>query len=320
MTTMLLKPIAGREILLEPDVQDTDPIKWFEDRKQFIESVLLRSGIVLIRGLADISGDQFSEVLTTIFGSELGAYTYRSTPRTEVNNRIYTASEYHHTEVIPQHNENSYADSWPLYIGFLCKQSALKGGNTPVSDSREAYARIPQEIRDEFQRKKVMYVRNYTDIDLPWTEVFQTSERSTVERFCADHDIRYEWTDLGLRTFQVSQAVIKHPFTSEDLWFNQAHLFHISSLNEELRESLIDMLGEENLPRNVYFGDGMPISSDALSVIRKVYEDTMFSFRWQNNDILLLDNMLYTHGRQAFEGERKVLVGMARQYQPGLIF
>jgi alpha-ketoglutarate-dependent taurine dioxygenase len=253
-------------------------------------------------------------VLATLFNQNLASYTYRSTPRTALSDNVYTATEYHPSETIPQHNENAYSNSWPMRIGFLCVTPAAEMGNTPISDSREAYRQIPREIRDEFQRKKVMYVRNYSNIDLPWTEVFQTTDKTEVERYCGDHRIQLEWTEDGLRTRQVNEATKVHPVTKEELWFNQAHLFHISSLDEEVQEGLLSLVGEDNLPRNVYFGDGSPIPPETLAIIRDVYERTKFSFQWQAGDLLLLDNMLYTHGRESFKGSRKVLVGMAREY------
>lgn len=201
-----------------------------------------------------------------------------------------------------------------MRIGFLCLQPATKMGNTPLSDSRVAYQQIPAEIREEFERKGVMYVRNYSHIDLPWQEVFQTDDRLVVEDYCRKNNIDVEWTETGLRTRQVNIASITHPVTKEKLWFNQAHLFHVSSLGKEIQEDLISLLGEENLPRNAYFGDGSPIDVEALNVIRNVYERTKFSFQWEKNDLLLLDNMLFTHGREPYEGPRKIVVGMAKEY------
>jgi alpha-ketoglutarate-dependent taurine dioxygenase len=34
-------------------------------------------------------------------------------------------------------------------------------------------------------------------------------------------------------------------------------------------------------------------------------------FPWSAGDVLILDNMLMMHGRQPYEGERRVLVAMA---------
>ncbi|MCW3466088.1 TauD/TfdA family dioxygenase [Chitinophaga nivalis] len=316
MEKLNIQEIAGRKMLLQTANIGISPVDWAVQYKEAVAAVLAEEGALLIRGLNIKSGEEFSRMLTLFFGSEPGAYTYRSTPRTSVEHNIYTASEYHPSETIPQHNENAYAHTWPLTIGFLCVQKAATMGNTPISDSRVAYAQIPADIREEFERKKVMYVRNYSDVDLPWTEVFQTTEKGEVEAFCKAHNIGFEWTETGLRTKQINQGVIQHPVTAEKLWFNQAHLFHVSSLQEDLQESLLDLLGEEFLPRNAYFGDGTPIDTEALSIIREVYDNTKFSFQWENQDLLLLDNMLFTHGREPFSGDRKVLVGMGRNYIP----
>jgi alpha-ketoglutarate-dependent taurine dioxygenase len=316
MNTDTIQTISGRKMLVEVDPHKMETKRWVEINKDGVEKFLSTNGALLIRGLKIAGADEFGGVLTELFGEELANYTYRSTPRTELKNKVYTATEYHASEVIPQHNENAYSNSWPMRIGFLCVEPASKMGNTPISDSRVAYQEIPKEIREEFERKRIMYVRNYSDIDLPWQEVFQTDNKAAVEHFCKDNELDFEWTDNGLRTKQVNQASIVHPVTKEKVWFNQAHLFHSSSLNKELQEGLIELLGEDNLPRNTFYGDGTPIDIEALDMIREVYEKTKFPFQWRKNDLLLLDNMLFTHGREPYEGPRQVLVGMARKYRP----
>lgn len=317
MNVESIEMLCGRKMLLQVENNELPLPDWVDNHKNDIENYLSTNGVLLIRGL-NITSEEFGLVLTALFGEELLSYTYRSTPRTELKNNIYTATEYHPSQAIPQHNENAYSNAWALRIGFLSVIPAQKGGNTPLSESHVAYQEIPREIRDEFERKKIMYVRNYSNVDLPWTEVFQTNDKKIVETYCQDNNISFEWTTQGLRTKQVNQATIAHPITGEMLWFNQAHLFHVSSLQEELREGLVALLGEENLPRNTYFGDGTSIPESYLDVIRRVYEETKFSFQWQKNDLLLLDNMLYTHGREPFEGPRKTLVGMARSYKSNL--
>jgi alpha-ketoglutarate-dependent taurine dioxygenase len=157
-----------------------------------------------------------------------------------------------------------------------------------------------------------MYVRNYSDIDIPWTDVFQTSDKAEVERYCNDNRLAFEWRGDTLRTRQVNQASATHPVTGATVWFNQAHLFHVTNLEPSVRESLLDVMAEEDLPRNTYYGDGTPIGPDALAAVRDVYARNQIAFEWQRNDLLLLDNMLYSHGREAFAGNRQVLTGMAR--------
>ncbi len=313
-----LAPLGGTRLLLEVDTDGRRLLDWAAEQRDQIEALLQDNGALLLRGLNIHSSKQFGDVLALLFGAPLLDYSYRSTPRTELRGNVYTATEYHADQTIPQHNEHAYASSWPLRIGFLCMQPSEQGGATPIGDSRLVYSMIPAAVREKFERLGVMYVRNYSDLDLPWTEVFQTADRAEVERYCDDNGIDYTWlADNGLRTRQVNPATATHPVSGAPLWFNQAHLFHVSSLEPAVRDSLISVLGEEGLPRNTYYGDGSPIEPEVLALIRDIYERTKVCFQWRQGDLLLLDNMLYTHGRQPYVGERKVLVGMARPHGHG---
>jgi hypothetical protein len=73
---------------------------------------------------------------------------------------------------------------------------------------------------------------------------------------------------------------------------------------------LIENLGIENLPRNALYGDGTPIEDSVIDQIRQVYEHEEVMIPWKRGDILLVDNMLRSHGRMPFKGPRRVLVGM----------
>jgi alpha-ketoglutarate-dependent taurine dioxygenase len=312
ITASDLKPIDGLPILVDVEMSGLNAVRWAEEYQHDIRSLIETEGFVLIRGLKVIGSTQFGKILSTLFGSELLEYVYRSTPRTELRGNVYTATEYPAGQVIPQHNENSYSRNWPNRIGFMCLLPAETGGETPIGDSRIVYDMLPESVRDKFEEKGVMYVRNYSNLDLPWSVVFQTEDKAQVEAYCEANELSYEWLeDNGLRTRQVNPATALHPRTDEKVWFNQAHLFHASSLGKEIADTLLDSLGEENLPRNSYYGDGSRIEPEVLELIRSVYEQTKIKFTWQKNDLLLLDNMLFTHGRESYTGARKVLAGMA---------
>ncbi|VEL98326.1 alpha-ketoglutarate-dependent taurine dioxygenase [Alteromonas sp. 76-1] len=309
---LIFEPNSQRRMLLNVDLQGEKTLNWVNNKKQQLRELLDENGVVLLRGLKFLTGKQFSQALEVIFDEPLLEYKYRSTPRSQLKGNVFTATEYPASETILQHNESSYSNVWAMRIGFLCMLPPSEGGETPLADSREVLSKIDADIRQEFEAKKIRYVRNYGDIDLPWSEVFQTSDKSSVEQYCRANQIEYEWKENdGLRTYQILPATALHPATGEKLWFNQAHLFHVSSHAREVKESMLANFGEENLPRNTYFGDGTPIDESALEHIREVYEQSLFYFDWQKNDLLLVDNMLYSHGRKPFRGPRKVLVGMS---------
>jgi alpha-ketoglutarate-dependent taurine dioxygenase len=312
--------VPGRDfpVKVEPALEGVRPVQWAADHRDTVDQILRHRGALLLRGFSPLAMEDFQEIVRRTSG-ELLTYTFRSTPRREVSGRIYTSTEYPAHQWIPMHNEMSYTRSWPLRIGFFCAQPAANGGATPLADSRRVYQRLDSALRERFEALGVLYVRNYGGgLDVAWQEVFQTDDRAEVERYCRDSGIELEWRDGDrLRTRQVCQAAIRHPETGEAVWFNQAHLFHVSSLEPAVRHALLSQLDPADLPRNTYYGDGSPIEDATLDQIRDAFREEMVSFPWQRGDVLLLDNVLIAHGRAPFEGPRQVLVAMARPASDG---
>jgi alpha-ketoglutarate-dependent taurine dioxygenase len=310
-----LQPSKILPLVLQPTVEGVNLVAWGSSCLGFIEAKLLQHGGILFRNFNVNSAVEFEQFIRVI-SRELLEYSYRSTPRSHVSGHIYTSTEYPADQSIPLHHEMAYCPNWPMKIWFFCVQSAASGGETPIAESRRVFKRIAPKIRERFIQKKVMYVRNYgTGLDLPWQNVFQTTSKAAVENYCRRAGIEFKWTDSDrLKTWQVCQAVAAHPKTGETVWFNQAHLFHISSLPIAAREALLGMCKEEDLPRNAFYGDGVPIEASVLDEIRDAYQQEAVIFPWQKGDILMLDNMLAAHGRTPFVGPRRILVGMAETF------
>jgi alpha-ketoglutarate-dependent taurine dioxygenase len=277
---------------------------------------LYTSGALLFRGFGVESPEVFQQ-FAAAFGDPLLNYEFGSTPRSQVTKGVYTSTEYPAHQSIPLHNEQAYTRDWPMKIWFYCAVAAPVGGETPIADSRAIYRALAPSLRERFATRGLMYVRNYGNgLDVPWQRVFNTEDRAQVEAYCAGHDIAFEWKDDGeLRTRQRCQAVAKHPRTGDMVWFNQAHLFHVSALSPGMREVLLDTVGEEDLPRHVYYGDGSPIADAELDEIRAVLDAHKIVFPWSQGDIVMLDNMLTAHAREPFSGPRKVVVAMAEGYK-----
>ncbi|MEH6642864.1 MULTISPECIES: TauD/TfdA family dioxygenase [Halomonadaceae] len=297
-------------IMISPSYPGQPLLEAFGELRGDIESLVAKVGGVLLRGFDVPSVDDFQQ-FAAAFGHPLLSYEFASTPRSAVSSGIYTSTEYPAHQHIPLHNEQAYTREWPMKIWFHCVTASPEGGETPIADSRAIYRRMPAEIRERFA-PGILYVRNYGDFDMPWQKVFNTEDRAEVEAFCQRAGIRCEWKPDGdLRTTQLCQSIETHPVTGEQVWFNQGHLFHVSNLQPEVRESLEELLDPEDMPRNVFFADGSPIDDAIFDEIRGVLADETVMFPWQAGDVLMLDNMLVAHARTPFKGPRKVVVAMA---------
>lgn len=311
--SLRLERIEGESILCNVELNGLKPQDWLCKNRVLIDEHLNTHGALLLKGIKVLSSMQFGKLLNSAFGENLLEYTYRSTPRTELKGLVYSATEYHSDQVILQHNENAYSDRWPMRIGFVSMMPATTGGQTPIGCSKNIFASIPDEIKSEFSKKGICYIRNYGDVDLPWQEVFGTTKKSEVDKFCSQRNIKTIWKKDGkLQTTQVNPAIRKHPVNGEKIWFNQAHLFHHSALEKSVQDNLLESFSVDDLPRHVRFGDGTEIDVSYLDLIRRIFQENLLTFSWEKHDILLLDNMLWTHGRAPFSGNRKTLVGMAR--------
>ncbi|RSZ42825.1 TauD/TfdA family dioxygenase [Variovorax beijingensis] len=313
------KAPAGSDlpVLMTPAHAGEDLLSAVQRLRPQIEESLLAAGGVLLRGFSVPAVETFQQFASS-FGHPLLKYEFASTPRSAVSAStgagVYTSTEYPAHQSIPLHNEQAYTREWPMKIWFHCVTASPEGGETPIADSRAVYRRMPEHIRKRFE-PGILYVRNFGEMDVPWQKVFNTESRAEVQAFCERSGISWEWKDDdGLRTRQLCQAVETHPVTGEQVWFNQAHLFHISAREAEEREVLEEIYGIENVPRNTFFADGSTIGDEIFDEVRAVLDAETVAFPWEEGDVLMLDNMLVAHARSPFKGPRKVIVAMAEPH------
>ena len=304
------QPGAILPFVITPNVDDLNIIEWAKRNRDFIETKLRHNCAILFRHFDINSVADFESFAEAICPELFGEYG--DLPREGLSDKVYGSTPYPQEQAILFHNESSHMHCWPSKIWFFCVQPAQQGGETPIVDCRKVFKLLDAKLRERFEQKQLMYVRNYIDgLDVSWQDFFHTTDKVTVENYCRQAGIHFEWlSGNGLRTRKVRPAVTRHPKTGEQVFFNQLQLHHVSCLEPSVRESLLSTLGEESLPRNVYYGDGSPIEDSVMTEIGEIYQEAKVSFPWQQGDILMLDNMLAAHGRNPYMGSRKVVVAM----------
>lgn len=314
-----LAPDAPMPLVVRPAADDVDLVAWAEDNRGRVEELLAARRALLFRGFGLRTAEEFGRFVAATSTGEMLEYRDRSSPRHAVRDKIYTSTDYPADQRIALHNEGTYWRAWPLKIYFFCQVAPESGGATPIADTRRVYERLSPATRQRLADKGVLYQRNFNQgFGLTWQTVFQTEDPAAVEEYCGRNKISFDWLGGGrLRTRQVGPAVAHHPRTGEPVWFNHAAFFHVSALDETMRETLLAEFGTDRLPFNTYYGDGSDFEPEVLDEIRAAYAAEEVSFPWREGDVLMLDNMSVSHGRQAYTGERRVLVGMADPHGRG---
>jgi alpha-ketoglutarate-dependent taurine dioxygenase len=301
-------------LVITPAIDNVDLAAWCASRKDELDGYFDTHGAILFRGFGLQSAKDFEAVASGI-ASDLFA-EYGDLPPEAASERIYGSTPYPPDKMILFHNESSHLSSWPLRQFFFCVTPAPDRGETPLIDCRTICQAMDPELLDEFDRKGLMYVRNFSEgIDVPWQDFFHTDDKTKVEQVCADAGMSSEWTAQGLRVSQLARAVRTHPRTGEKVFFNQVQLHHVHCLDDETRSALRKLFADEDLPRNVYFGDGATIPDDVVDQIGELYEQLCVEFTWQRGDLVAVDNMLVSHARRPFSGERKLLVAMGQMIE-----
>jgi len=297
-------------LVVQPHSTEVDIISWAKNNREYLDTQLFKHGGILFRGFDVKSVAEFENFTQTICPNLFAEYG--DLPRTEEGGKVYGSTPYPADKAILFHNESSHLHCFPLKIWFYCVQPAQKGGETPIVDCRKAYDLLSPQLRKKLASKQLMYVRNFAEgLDVSWQNFFQTTDKKQVENYCRQEGIDCEWYDNDrLVTRQIRPALAAHPQTGESVFFNQIQLHHISYLDTDVRESLLSIFDESKLPRNVYFGDGTPITEAEIAEIHSVYQQSQTSFPWQQGDIIMLDNMLAAHGRNPYIGKRKIVVAM----------
>jgi alpha-ketoglutarate-dependent taurine dioxygenase len=316
--TRLLHPERTLPLLVSPGDGAASGIgellDWIAAHRAHVDERMLVNGAILFRGFAVKSPALFAR-FTRAMSPRLLDGKEENVPRTRLAAGIYTSTEYPAEYTLSMHSEYSYSHAWPSRLYFCCIIAPREQGETPIVDNREVLRSLDPAIVAEFERKKVMYLRNLHDgrgFGLPWQTAFQTTEWSVVEQYCREHHIECTWTSTGVHLRQVLDAVIHHPRTGEPVWFNQAPQFHPSDYPPAIYQSLLAAYKQESeLPQNVCFGDGSPIDVQALAHIRETMQSKAVRFPWQEGDVLMIDNVLVAHGRMPFVGPRRILVAMS---------
>ncbi len=313
-------PDAGgpMPLVVQPAMDGVDLAAWASEHRDEIINDTLIHGAVLFHNFQRSTPALFGSVAQAICPDLFGEYG--DLPKEDSAANIYKSTPYPSDKTILFHNESSHLPTFPLKQFFGCVVASPTGGETPLLDCRRIYQEMDPSIRHQFETKGLRYTRTFAEgLDVSWEDFFKTRDRSEVERRCAAEGMTCEWTSRGyLRVASVVPAVEVHPVTGETSFFNQVQLHHVSCLDADTRQAMLALFDLADLPRNVYFGDGSEIPDDTMAHLGSLFDQHAVALPWTAGDMLMLDNIIVSHGRRPFTGDRKIVVALAQmQHRDG---
>jgi len=285
---------------------------WASENRDALRASVVEHGAVLVRGLELKDASEVSAAFREL-SFNLMSDTEAFAARNKISEGVYSSTPWPPNQPMCMHNEMSYVHEPAGLMMFACLKAPTSGGATGVADSSTVLAALPADLVERFAQEGWMLTRNYNeDIGSSYAEVFGTESRDEIGAYCKANAIEHEWqSDGGLRTRQSRKAVVNHPATGQRCWFNQIAFHNEWTLDPEVREYLVDVYGSDGLPFNTSFGNGDAVGEDVVQIINETFEACTMREPWQAGDLMLVDNLRMAHSREAFDGEREVLVAMA---------
>lgn len=117
----------GQELplVIKPNVSGLDLNQWYLNNKDMVEEKILKYGGVLFRGFDTTTPESFYGFIDVSCPEPL-SYKEGATPRTQVQGKVYTSTEFPNEESIAPHNELSYVMTWPKKSGSPVSLSLMK--------------------------------------------------------------------------------------------------------------------------------------------------------------------------------------------------
>jgi alpha-ketoglutarate-dependent taurine dioxygenase len=256
-------------------------------------------GLLLLRGFhLDVPAfKQLTERLSHEFVSYAGGASVRSP--IEGDPTVLSVSEAKAAFYVPLHGEMYYVERKPEILWFYCKKPANRDGETTLGDATWIYNRLQPRTRRLFDSSRIKYIMIHPKDR--WQTVFQTSNLEQVAAYCRDAawSMRQDDRDGSIITEHLSSAVWTAKHSGERTFINNLY----STMYWE----------RQGFPyRKVRMDDESVVPDSVFQELAELERQATFPVKWQQGDVLMVDNTRFMHGRRAFsDPSREIYVRIA---------
>ncbi|KAK9054726.1 hypothetical protein SSX86_025805 [Deinandra increscens subsp. villosa] len=303
-------------VLRPPTTNTSYNIDVFEEairaEKQWLESLLLKSGVILFRGFPVTSPSDFNNVVEAFGFPEL-VYVGGRAPRTNVVGRIYTANESPLDKQIPFHHEMAYVPDFPSKLFFFCDEEPGIGGETPIVLSRIIYEKMNEkhpEIVAQIEEHGLTYKKVLSDEDRPssftgrsWKSTYMTDDKNVATERAAKLGTKLEWMGNAVKIVTGPLPAIRLDENRRKTWFNNLVLSKTGPMNDNVEDN----------DTYVELGNGDLLPDHVVKDCLKVMEEECVAIPWKKGDVMLVNNLTVLHGRRPLiKPPRRILASLCK--------
>lgn len=281
------------------------------------------------------SADDLSVFLKRVgyrpFSSYVGGTAIRSAP---VADNVSRSTDLPPDVTIPLHQEMAYVATIPDYICLFCAQEATGDQKTNLVGDMARFTRelpdwVFQKYRGRTARlRRVMPPRGTNTgifrLRRCWNDMLGTSDKAEAEQVARARHWQLRWmADDFVEVLQEPFPFFRTHFQQGEVWCTQAFAYlpvvqsylaqkdgradDWSRLQSALAEAPAMLDG-------AVLDDGTPLSDEDALFMHQRLERQTESLSLRAGEMLLLDNILFAHGRSPFHGTRTIYVSLGERH------
>ncbi len=268
-----------------------------------VERLYKKYGAILFRGF-DLDVDIFRN-LTQAFCTHAVANPTLDRTFVDRENSIQTVDL--GSVPFPLHPELSRAPWKPDVCWFACVMAPESGGETTICDGVSVVEDMPADVLEAFRSRRLRYTSKISENELHfWLNT----------RFPTHHQFRNPPKDCpfafrmhgGEIYTSFTTPALHKPMFSDELAFGNFLLFARYLRNRLNRQFPV-------------FEDGSVVPDELVESVKRISDNLATEIVWQENDVLMLDNTRFMHGRNEVLDVRQRYIltyfGYLKFAQPG---
>ncbi|KAK1422495.1 hypothetical protein QVD17_25645 [Tagetes erecta] len=303
---------GGWRVEVAGGMQDVE--KWScRAEKQWLESILEKSGVILFRGFPVTSPDDFNDVVEA-FGFPEFFYVGGRAPRSKVVGRVYTANESPLDQLIPFHHEMAYMPDFPAKLFFFCDEEPGTGGETPIVLSHIVYEKMKEkhpEFVAQIEEHGLTYKKVMTGEDRlasftgrSWKSAYMTDDKDVAEERAEKQATKLKWMGNAVKIITGPLPAVRlNNESGHKVWFNNLVVSKTGVMNDDINDH----------DSYVELGNGELVSDDVVKDCLKIMEEECVAIPWKKGDVMLVNNLKVLHARRPLlKPPRRVLASLCK--------
>ena len=208
------------------------------------------------------------------------------------------------------HSEASFSPSWPEILWFICISPSIKSGFTTICDGSKIYEKLDYKTKQFFLKNPIQY-----ELKIPFKKnldpnsVILNKSKNDLKSWLLNSPGTFD-TKISLKNGFIYTKYLKYAVVETKIPGVLSFCNH-----------LLAVFGTDPQILSCKLGNGDKIPKKIYEEIRRVTKKLTIEIKWKKNEICMIDNRRFMHGRtKILKGEKREILNLQTLYSNLNIF